>query len=469
MNSSNIIPAKLDDKTVLNKVAPSGSYDFPIIPGIDSVYYFAESNSAYAAFYCDMAIAIENKKESLGGYIPANSHHITIADKEFVYYGNKEGFYFFGDGAGWLRIGFKDPYKNNGVQDIRIQLQANGIYLLGLKSLLDYVNKTLLTSISNPVYTVTRADLNIFCQYDLSSVVHKENIITRKQKYIQIFGSKIGYETMYIGKPPFRLRIYDKRLELRGSAKYELMGLYFLEHGINPTKELWNLEFECHREFLKRYSISSLDDLLENTDALFHRFMKIIRLGDMSTISQKDIDGGRLHKAKTHQLWEYLDSSYTFTSHLQTHNSLERLIPKLKEYKASDFLKEFRTLLTKAEENIVIVHHDEIRNILHESSLWLSPKAKKAVKPYVPIIFETGEVCYLLTRNLIPVPTLPPVLSRMSDSDVDIAREALTKALHQELAQKIPDTSLIVKYLAMVEQEYYHRRVGQKEFDYGNN
>ncbi|MFH0710841.1 MAG: hypothetical protein V2A75_11600 [Pseudomonadota bacterium] len=464
MNSVIKVPA-FEEQKVLNKVAPSGSYDFPTIGGIDSLYYFAQSNCAYETFYGAMAIAIENKKAIWGGFIPANSHYTTIAEKEFVYYGNKEGFYFFGDGAGWLRVGFKDPFKNKGVQDIRVQLQASGIYLLGLKGLLDYVNNTLLASISNPVYTVTRADLNIFCQYDLGSVIDKIDIITRKQKFVQIFGSKIGYETMYIGKPPFRLRIYDKRAELVGSAKYEIMGLYFLEHGINPTKQLWNLEFECHREFLKRYRISSLDDLLENAESLFHRFMKIVRLGDMSTISQKDIDGGRLHRASTHPLWEYLDSSYTFNAHPQADKPLERLIPKLKEYKASDFLKEFRTLVTKAEENTVLVHHDEIRKILHESSLWLSPKAKLAVKPFVPIIFDTGEARYLLTRNLIPIPTLPPEPSRMSDSDVDLACKALTKALHQELAQTIPDTSLIVKHLAIVEQEYYQRKVGQKELE----
>ncbi|OYZ62396.1 MAG: hypothetical protein B7Y17_04320 [Sulfuricurvum sp. 24-42-5] len=464
MNSLINVPV-FEEQKVLNKVAPSGSYDFPTIGGIDSLYYFAQSNRAYETFYCDMAITIENKKEMLGGFIPPNSHHITIAEKEFVYYGNKEGFYFFGDGAGWLRIGFKDPFKNQGVQDIRVQLQASGIYLLGLKGLLDYVNNTLLASISNPVYTVTRADLNIFCQYDLGSVIDKEDIITRKQKFVQLFGSKVGYETMYVGKPPFRLRIYDKRAELVGSPKYETMGLYFLEHGINPIKKLWNLEFECHREFLKRYHISSLDDLLENTESLFHRFMKIIRLGDMSTISKKDIEGGRLHRASTHPLWEYLDSSYIFNAYPQNRQPLERLISKPKEYKASDFLKEFRILVAKAEENTLFVHHDDIRKILHESSLWLSPKAKMAVKPYVPIIFETGEARYLLTRNLIPIPTLPPLLSHMSDSDIDLSREALTKALHQELAKVIPDTSLIIKHLTMLEKEYYSRRVGQKELE----
>ncbi len=469
MNSVIKVPA-FEEQKVLNKVAPSGSYDFPTIGGIDSLYYFAQSNRAYEAFYCDMAIAIENKKEICGGFIPANSYHIMIAEKEFVYYGNKEGFYFFGDGAGWLRIGFKDPFKNQGVQDIRIQLQANGIYLLGLKGLLDYVNKTLLTSISNSVYTVTRADLNIFCQYDLGSVIDKEDIITRKQKFIQIFGSKIGYETMYIGKPPFRLRIYDKRAELVGSAKYETMGLYFLEHGINPTKQLWNLEFECHREFLKRYRISTLDDLLENAEALFHRFMKIVRLGDMSTISQKDIDGGRLHRASTHPLWKYLDSSYTFNAHPQTDKPLERLLPKFKEYSSRDFMAELQQLIKKGEENAIIINDYDIKKVLFECNLYLSPKSNKSVvKEHIPIIFETGQERYLLTHNLVPVPTLPHDLSLMSDSIIELTQKALTKALHQELSKKHPDISLIIKHTNILNEEKERRRAGQKEFDYGIN
>jgi hypothetical protein len=468
MISNNNVPS-FEGQMVLNNVAPLGAYNFPTICGIDSLYYFVQSNSAYEAFYCDMGIEITDKKENFGGYIPTDTHFITLADKEFVYYGNKEGFYFFGDKAGWLRLGFKDPLKNQGVQDIRVQLQATGIYLLGLKELLDYVNNTLLRSISLPNYTVTRVDLNIFCQYDLSSVVSKEHIVTRKQKYVQLFGSKVGYETIYIGKPPFRLRIYDKRAELRGSDKAEMMYLYFIENGINPTKDLWNLEFECHREFLRRYKISTVDDLLKNAESLFHRFMKTIRLCDVSTISQKDIDAGRLHRASTHPLWEYLDSSYKYSGYQQSSLPLERLLPKAKEYTSVDFLNEFRALVHKAEENVVCINNSDIRQILHDSSVWLSHEAKKTVKPFIPIIFETGEAKYLLTRNFIPVPILPPDLSRMYEGDMNLAYEALTKSLHQELAEKNSNTSLITKHMSMIEQERHRRRVGQKELDYGNN
>lgn len=470
MNSNNT--SSITETINTNKVAPSGSYDFATKGGIDSLYYFIESKSAmfscdaYERFFINLEIDLADAREFYGGFIPKEAFCITIADKEFVYYGKTKGFHFFGDKAGWLRVGFKDSHTNLGVKDIQVQLQATGIYLLGLKPLFDYVNNVLLASISKPVYTVSRADLNIFCQINLGAHLSQDNVVTRKRKFVQLFGTKSGYETMYIGKPPFRVRIYDKREELRNSPKYEMMGLYFIEHGLNPAKHLWNLEFECHREFLKSFKINTVDDLFENTDALFHKFMTMVRFIDPSTVTKNERDGGRLYRGETSDLWNYLDHSFKFDAHLQTTRPLERLIPKQKEYTASHFLDDFRTLITKGEKEAVTLNQDDIRDILHQSNLWLTPKAKERLKPYTPIHLEMGDARYLLTRNFTPVPTLPSELSPISNNDLDRLLEALTKALHQESAKKnLPDDSLIVKNISLIEQEWHRRRVRQKELE----
>lgn len=448
-----------------NSVALSESYDFQTIGGVDSLYYFVESNREYEVFYCDLGIAIEAKKENFGGFIPEKTHYITLAEKEFVYYGKKEGFHFFGDGAGWLRIGFKDPNTNKGVKDIRVQLQAEGIYLLGLVPLLDYVNNTLLASISKPIYTVTRADINLFCQFNLSKVIDKEHIVTRKRRFFQLYGGKQGYETMYVGQPPFRLRIYDKREELRNSPKYEMMGLYFLDNNINPIKDLWNLEFECHREFLKTLQISTVDDLLKNVEVLFHKFMKMVRLIDISTASESDIKGNRLYRAPTHPLWDYLDQSYHFTAYPQSSQALERLTKKPQEYSANQFVKEFKALVNKAEDHRITLFHKDILDILHACRLWLTPKAEEQLKPHKPILLEIGEAKYLLTRNFTPVPILPLKIKLLSDRDIKQLSDALTKALHQELAKKSEDIGLIVKHTQQLNKEIERRRAGQKELE----
>lgn len=134
--------------------------------------------------------------------------------------GKEQGFYFFSDDVGTFRVGFKDPNTNLGVQDIRIQLQGIGIYSFGLVKLTQFINEVILNDISTDNYFITRADLNIFCQYDLGSVIIPEHISTRKRKFARIIGKKNSYETLYIGKPPAMLRIYDKALEIEyGSMK----------------------------------------------------------------------------------------------------------------------------------------------------------------------------------------------------------------------------------------------------------
>lgn len=462
-----IAPLGLDNNALENNVALKESYDFPLVSGIDSLYYFIQSNSAYEAFFhFSIYSIVELSKETNGGFIPQGSLKIKISDIEFVYFGKVQGFYFFGDVAGMFRVGFKDPNTNQGVQDIRIQLQGIGIYAMGLVRLSQYINSCILKEITSPVYLVTRADLNIFCQFDLGSVIQPEQIVTRKRKFSRIIGTKNRYETLYVGKPPSRLRVYDKFLEIdKTSEKFYYMKHYLDQYGIRMKDPLWNFEFECHRDFLKQYNISTLDDLLSNVQTLFHKCMEQVRLVDISTISEKDIEANRLHKAPTHPLWEYLDSSYTFNTSVQNTIPLERIVYAPKELTSNDFIEDFRALVLKYTEHAVTVNHNDIRAILHESRLWLSHKAKQAVKPFIPVVLQANEKSYLLTRNFIAVPILPKSLEHLSDNDLIEIGELLTKALHQELAQKDQDLGLIIKHTQILNTEIERRRAGQKELE----
>lgn len=462
-----IAPLGLDDNTLKNKVTLKESYDFPLVSGIDSLYYFIQSNSAYEAFFhFSIYSIVQETKESNGGFIPKGSLKIKISDIEFVYFGKEQGFYFFGDTAGMFRVGFKDPNTNRGVQDIRVQLQGIGIYTMGLVRLSQYINSCILEDITEAFYFVTRADLNIFCQFDLGSVIQPECITTRKRKFSRVIGTKNRYETLYVGKPPARLRVYDKFLELdKTSEKFYFMMLYFEKHGILMKNPLWNFEFECHRDFLKQYKISTLEDLLSNVQTLFHKCMEQVRLVDTSAISEKDIEANRLHKAPTHALWEYLDSSYTFNTSTQNTIPLERIVYAPKELTSNDFIEDFRALVLKYTEHAVIVNQDEVREVLHESRLWLTKKAKQSIKPFIPTVLQSGNKNYLLTRNFISVPTLPKSLEHLTDNDLIELSELLTKALHQELAHKDQDIGLIVKHTQILNIEIERRRAGQKELE----
>lgn len=451
----------------LNGVASIEAYNFPTASGIDSLYYFIQSNGAYEKFYYySIFDIVEQARELHGGRIPKDALKITISDIPFVYLGKEQGFYFFADLAGMFRVGFKDPQTNRGVHDIRVQLQGVGIYSMGLVELTEYINTVLLREITTDNYFITRADLNIFCQYDLGSVVTPEHIVTRKRKFARVIGKKNTYETLYIGKPPAMLRIYDKALEIdHFSTKAFFLKNYLQTFGMKMKEPLWNFEFECHRDFFKQYKITTLDDLLRNTELLFHKVMEQIRLADISKISQKDIEANRLYKAPNHPLWDYLNSSYRFESIVQKTIPLDRVVYSPKELIAKDFINEFKALADKYAEHSVIINHEEIREILHQSHLLLSKKAQKIVKPFVPIELQTDTWRYLLTRNFVAVPILPKSFHDTDNEELKKLDELLTKALHQELAKEDQDLSLIIKHTRIVKDEINRRRVGQKELE----
>ena len=78
------------------------------------------------------------------------------------------------------------------------------------------INNDLLKDITTGLFLVTRADLNCFVNYDFS-YVDKTMFSTRKQRYhtISEHGTSTETQTIYVGKPPFMLRLYNKKLELK--------------------------------------------------------------------------------------------------------------------------------------------------------------------------------------------------------------------------------------------------------------
>jgi hypothetical protein len=467
MLSTNISPI-IGESDLSNGVAQTTSYDFKLVSGIDSLYYFVPSNESYKEFYISILNTIDITKEANNGYIPKETLKIKISEIEFTYLGKQEGFHFFRDDNGLFRIGFKDPLTNLNVHDIRVQLQGVGIYGFGLMPLTEYINSTIIKHISQPFYYVTRVDFNVFCQYDLGLVIKSEHIVTRKRRFSQIIGTKNRYETLYIGTAPSRFRIYNKYLEMTHgleTLKTFFLRKYLEEHGIEIKDPFWNFEIECHREFLKQFKLSTLEDLFSNTESLFHKCMQMVRLIDISTVSDKAIKANRLHKAHTHPLWNYIDKSYTFNAYKQNKIPLQRLTYSPKEYKTSDFMDELDVLITKGKEHNIMLNHDDIRDIFHKSNLNLTARARIDVKPFIPILLKTSNRKYLLTRNHTAVPTLPKNLESQPDEELNILSELLTKALHKEFGHRYPDMSLITKHIEPIEIEKHRRKVGQKELE----
>ena len=464
MSNKKSVVSTSNEIVVSENVSLSEGYNFKTISGVDTLYCYYPSNEKYHDFFESLENRILEAKRINRGYIPKDTLRISIGDKEFFFNGLSKGYYFFVDTARWFRLGLKHPYQNTNLLDIQVQCEATGIYLLGLAKLIEHI-ETFLSQIAHTKSELTRIDANIFMQFDLSSVIEKDFLISRKRSYRREDGGRIGYQSLKMGINPFLLRFYDKREELIGKEKRSLMEAYFVFHGFDLNQPIWNFEFEWHRDFFKRFGIRTVADALKNIEMLFHHCMKIIRFVDKTTLSQKNFEAKRFHRAKTHPLWEYIDSSYSFNAFPQSYDTLEKIIPPKSVYDAKVFMKEFEMLLDKAVIHNVYLSEDHIRAILSKSKLWLTKSTQKLLKPYTPLPLIVDGVNYILTRNNTPVKTLPSVLTHISTHELRAFEKSLVMSLSHEFNKKHSEVSLIIKNLKAIEAELSSRIHGQQELE----
>ncbi len=370
-----------------------------MIHGIDSLYYFCESNENYDDLYLEILDQIETIKgtfEKKELDYENSDIHITINEIPLNFLGRAEGYHWFKDINSFFKIGFKDKFKNKGLNDIRVQLQGIGIYTIGIKSLIDFINNSLLNSFVTGYYPITRADLNCFVQYDFSFVT-KEMFSSRKRKYATIseIGTHKSTQTIYVGKEPFKLRLYNKKEELKKSYKRELMYEYFLNNGFNREDEIFNVEFELHRTHLRQYNILTVEDLLSNAQSLFKASMEDIRLIDISNITDKDIANNSKSRADTLPIWEHIKNAYTLDSFLQIQLPLQRIKRKVSIYDDTKFETEYIALLRKAFINQITIDIELLEIFFYKAKESLTKSKNKTAdkQRYTPvdIIQENGE------------------------------------------------------------------------------
>ena len=255
-----------------------------------------------------------------------------------------------------MSVGFKQSDLNDRLHNIQVQLNAIGIYTIGVKELLRYTD-SIFKDITTGYNPVTRVDLNIFVQADLSWL-DKDMFVSRKRKYIthtKEISTKRRLETLYIGKQPFLLRLYDKKAELRSSSKKEMMYAYFQANGFNIEDEIFNIEFEMHRKYLKSFSIDTVDNLLISAEKLFKDCMHVIRLVDLSTISKNSVNSSNRYKADTHPLWQHISYSYKLNEFLADDKPLLKVERPKYLYTVEQAIKEHVELAERANLYKVIV------------------------------------------------------------------------------------------------------------------
>ena len=383
--------------------------DLNMACGIDTCYYFAESNENYDNFFLDLLDQIEDKKSLFERReIEYNNNDIVIElnSMSLQYLNKAEGFYWFRDIDERFKIGFKDENKNKKLHNIRVQLQGIGIYSLGIKPLLSLINDDLLKDITSGLFLMTRVDINCFVNYDFS-FVDKSMFATKKTKYYTIaeHGSATKTQTIYVGQNPFMLRLYNKTLELSKSKKQELMYEYFQTNGLNTEELIFNVEFQMHRDHLRAYEVNTLEDLLCNANTLFKKAMADIRLLDITTLSDKAIKNNTKNRTKSHEVWSYIKENFDIKEFLQLDTPLQRVKRKSYIYDLDKFIQETQTLLKKGIAHHIGIVPQLLSNITFEFLKELEKQEKKRQEAnakkinYIPVTIEGDSKDYRLLPN----------------------------------------------------------------------
>jgi hypothetical protein len=421
-------------------------HEIKMLHGIDSLYYFCESNENYDDLYLEILDQVEEKKGIFGKKdieFENNDIHILINDIPLGFLGIAEGFHWFKDINEFFKIGFKDKYKNRGLNDIRVQLQGLGIYTIGIKSLIDFINNSLLENFVTGYYPITRADLNCFIQYDFSFVT-KEMFVTRKRQYSTIseIGNATTVQTLYVGKEPFKLRLYNKKEELKKSKKKDLMYEYFANNDFDLEKEIFNVEFELHRTHLKTFNISTIEELLSNAVNLFKESMDDIRLVDISNITENDIKNNSKSRAETLAIWEHIKNSYKLDDFLQIQLPLSKVKRAISIYDDTKFELEYLALIRKAFINNLNIDKD-YTNILFDKakeSLRKTTTTKELKKNYidVDVISVDGkkENFRLLENGELIKPLKTETVANLSDYDLLVYLDKTSDKQHLSTKNK---------------------------------
>ena len=434
----------------------------PVVSGIDALYYFAQSGAFYDQFYDSIVEKIEDKKayfNSLNYAYADNDIIIQINTIDVTYSGmGRDGFHWFNHD--FFRAGFKDPEKALNIHNIRIQLNAVGIYTLGIKSLVEYINTVFLKEITNKHYPITRIDLNMFVQHDFK-YLRKEMILSKKKNHSANIGERSsGYEleTYYVGKKPFLLRIYNKHKELQTAStiKRELMHNYFGVNGLDLEKPIFNVEFELHREFLKQYGIDTIEDVLERSEMLFRQSCDLIRLIDVESITEKELNSPNRRRADTLPIWEHIKDSYQTKEFLQIDTPMEKVEKITQRYTLEDARSSIKRIITR------LLIHDNAPTSLYFMEILQHAKADYDLRQHMKFLHKNHEEKQEKKKETL-YERFVDELRNYSDEGLVSLEEQLSIEM-QTVNMKDPEYDVLSHQMSALYDEYGKRKMKKMPF-----
>lgn len=400
----------------------------PQISGIDALYYFAQSGSGYDKYYEDIIDQIEDKKAEFSALNYAyndNDIIITKNDIDIKYSGmGRDGFLWFNHE--FFRVGFKDSEKSVNIHNIRVQLNAIGIYTLGIESLVKYINTQFLKDslLSTNYFPITRIDVNMFIQHNFN-YLKKEMILSKKKNHsANIAERSTGYEleTYYVGKKPFLLRVYNKLKELEGASeiKRELMLNYFGVNGLDINGDIFNVEFEFHREFLKEYGIDTLEDAISRSKSLFELGCDLVKVLDISTLTEAQINSTNRKRADVLPIWEYISKSYNNDEFMQITTPMDKIEKISYRYSLEDARKPIKRQISR------LLLHDNSPTLLYFYELLQSAQEEFALRDSCKRLQSENQVEHK-SEDTSKFQTLKDDLKQYSDDGLINFEERLSK------------------------------------------
>lgn len=297
------------------------------VSGVDALYYQLSINpNDYIQFHTN------SKLDNLHIITTLNATFHRLSEnweKQYTYFEIKDE-----NEKTVGKIGFKNLNTKDGLEFIIIQLSSYYMNVRGIEYTYNMIKEEIsLLGLTVGSSKIQRLDLNSFVYgYDFSYLEYYyfSTLIRSNSKFYS--GAKDKLTTFYLGKrsngsSPF-MRVYDKWQELKDmdkeKEKTELIKFRFLEeHGIQieEDKELWNVEFELKRPFLKSYNVNTVEDFLSSANTLHKHIMNRIRL-----LTRKRSDGEiNSNRIKTAPIWNKIDKEYNF---MDSNIPLNKIVPK---------------------------------------------------------------------------------------------------------------------------------------------
>lgn len=427
----------------------------PHVGGIDALYYFAQSGGQYDEYYENIIEQIDNKKREFTALNYAYSDNdiiITVNGIDIKFSGTgRDGFLWFNHD--FLRVGFKDSEKSPNIHNIRVQLNAVGIYTLGIKSLVEYINTVLLKGslLSTNHFPVTRIDVNMFVQHNFN-YLRKEMILSKKKNHsANITERSSGYEleTYYIGSNPFLVRIYNKlkELETASEVKRELMYNYFGINGLDTQKNIFNVEFELHREFLKKYNIDTIEDALSRAQSLFELGCELIKILDVSGLTEKQINSSNRKRAPILAIWEFISTHYDNKEFMQITTSLEKIEKISYRYSLEDARKPIKRQITR------LLLHDNAPTLLYFYELLQSAEEEYKLRQNIKELHKDNAPTNVLDK-------FEEDLKHYSDDGLLNFQARLEKDINSDFISEQEENELSNKYTC-VHKELVRRNLAE--------